>query len=386
MSVRFLETIGDLLPYEKVMLYGAGEGGEKFKKLIEKYRQDIEVVSFIDDFRSGEKDGLKIIVPKSLKSSKDVKYLILITSAYWREIVGKLESLDIHNFLVVNQYLLYSSQIFTNDEENRHKDSLGYTRNLLEEKEDKELFDLILDTRKIVQYTRINPYDYFIRNLDLQSKEYVDFINKERIHTLIEGGVSDGKNTIEFLDLFPKDGHIFGFEPFYEVYTKGKYRDFLEQRGNVKVYPLALWSHKDKLMFSMDDHNKDGSKIISSTESKGSVITVDTISIDDFVKENHIGRVDFIKLDIEGAELEALKGAQDTLKKCRPQLALCIYHKKEHIFEIPLFLSATIDNYVYRLGHYSSSFWDTVWYAIPREIYIKYKPRGGGMNKCTPRN
>jgi hypothetical protein len=77
--------------------------------------------------------------------------------------------------------------------------------------------------------------------------------------------------------------------------------------------------------------------------------------------------VDFIKLDVEGAELDVLKGAREVLKRDRPQLAVCIYHKKEDLFRIPLFLSGVLKNYKYRLGHYSSTFWDTVWYAIPQE-------------------
>ena len=53
---------------------------------------------------------------------------------------------------------------------------------------------------------------------------------------------------------------------------------------------------------------------------------VETITLDDFVKENNLGRVDFIKADIEGFERNMLQGAQDTLKNFAPKLALCTYH------------------------------------------------------------
>ena len=54
--------------------------------------------------------------------------------------------------------------------------------------------------------------------------------------------------------------------------------------------------------------------------------TVETTTIDDFVKENGLKRVDFIKADIEGFERNMLKGAQETLKNFAPKLALCTYH------------------------------------------------------------
>ena len=67
--------------------------------------------------------------------------------------------------------------------------------------------------------------------------------------------------------------------------------------------------------------------------------------------------------------MQVLKGAIKTLKQDRPQLAVCIYHTKQHLFEIPLFLDKVLDHYQYRIGHYSSTFWDTVLYAIPDEVH-----------------
>ena len=74
-------------------------------------------------------------------------------------------------------------------------------------------------------------------------------------------------------------------------------------------------------------------------------------------------------MDIEGAELSALKGGFDTIKKHRPQLAISIYHDLSTDFvKIPLYLKETLENYKFTIGHYSPRLCETVLYAIPNEL------------------
>lgn len=70
-------------------------------------------------------------------------------------------------------------------------------------------------------------------------------------------------------------------------------------------------------------------------------VRVETISLDDYVVQQRLKRVDLIKMDIEGAELPALKGAINTIRHFRPRLALCLYHKWDDVITIPRFLEDT---------------------------------------------
>ena len=94
---------------------------------------------------------------------------------------------------------------------------------------------------------------------------------------------------------------------------------------------------------------------------------VDVITMDKFCEERNVFP-DFIKMDIEGSELSALKGGMSTIKKCRPQLAISIYHSSEDFINIPLYLKENLENYTFRLGHYSPRLSETVLYAIPKEL------------------
>lgn len=72
----------------------------------------------------------------------------------------------------------------------------------------------------------------------------------------------------------------------------------------------------------------------------------------------------FIKMDVEGAELDSLKGAKDTIKNFKPKLAICIYHKPNDIIQIPEFILECRDDYKFYIRHYTSCNYETVLYAI----------------------
>lgn len=72
----------------------------------------------------------------------------------------------------------------------------------------------------------------------------------------------------------------------------------------------------------------------------------------------------FMKADIEGAEKEMLRGAEDTIKKFKPKLAIAVYHKKDDIFNIPLLIHSYREDYRFFLRHYTDMPIDTVLYAI----------------------
>ncbi len=120
----------------------------------------------------------------------------------------------------------------------------------------------------------------------------------------------------------------------------------------------GLWSDSQKLFF--EEGEGTASRIVSyETE-----YVIDTISIDDYFGE---GKCNYIKMDIEGAELPALKGGINLIKRERPILAISIYHSLEDFWKIPQYLMMNLDNYRYYVRHHALIFCETVLYAIPNE-------------------
>jgi len=95
---------------------------------------------------------------------------------------------------------------------------------------------------------------------------------------------------------------------------------------------------------------------------------VKTLSIDDMVASNELENVDLIKMDIEGAEMPALRGAEETIRKYKPKLAICVYHEKNDLIVIPDYIRSLNPNYEFYFEYYTDVGWEAVLYAVNREV------------------
>jgi FkbM family methyltransferase len=89
-------------------------------------------------------------------------------------------------------------------------------------------------------------------------------------------------------------------------------------------------------------------------------------TLDGLVSRGEIEKIDFIKMDIEGAELSALRGASACINRFRPKLAISLYHKPTDIFEIPIFIADSFPFYEMHIDHYTIHQEETVLYCAPR--------------------
>ncbi len=89
-----------------------------------------------------------------------------------------------------------------------------------------------------------------------------------------------------------------------------------------------------------------------------------TVSLDDLVADRDLERVDFLKLDIEGAEPAALRGATQTLSGSRPRLALAVYHEIDHLWQLARFIDGLHLGYRFSLGHFTMHDEETVLYGV----------------------
>ena len=109
---------------------------------------------------------------------------------------------------------------------------------------------------------------------------------------------------------------------------------------------------------------RDSSHMVLNPDAGDSILCQMT-SVDDFVREHRLGRINCIKLDVEGAEMLALAGSRQTIVKHHPKLIICLYHKPSDMIDIPLFIHELVKNYALYVAHSSCVFTDTILYAYP---------------------
>jgi FkbM family methyltransferase len=120
--------------------------------------------------------------------------------------------------------------------------------------------------------------------------------------------------------------------------------------GKVVVYPKGVWDRDDTLTLQVDDTNFAANTVVLSPGTTHPSVQVPLTSIDKIVAELGLPRVDFIKMDIEGAEGKALAGARETITRFKPRLAITAEHKPGDEVEIPNEIRAIRGDYQMECG------------------------------------
>lgn len=120
--------------------------------------------------------------------------------------------------------------------------------------------------------------------------------------------------------------------------------------GRVVVYPKGVWDKDDTLTLNVDDTNFAANSVVMHPDSAHASVMVPLTTIDKLVAELNLPRVDFIKMDIEGAEVPALSGARETLSRFKPRLAIATEHKPDDEVTIPAAVRRTRADYQMECG------------------------------------
>lgn len=214
-----------------------------------------------------------------------------------------------------------------------------------------------------------------LKMLGVKEERIFDFSHEEEIYgtqyfdrkiirkhsgreVFIDGGSFDLRDTGRFINIYPNFEKVYAFEPDctnYKRMIENKKR-CLNDDKRIELINKGLWEKDERLNFA-------GGQETASHLTEDGEVAVNLTSIDAFFR-NKDEQVTFIKMDIEGAELKALRGAKETIIRDKPDLAICIYHKKEDIIKIPKYILELDSEYKLFIRHYSVLSPETVLYAV----------------------
>ena len=240
--------------------------------------------------------------------------------------------------------MLYAEKYFAG-----HQSELDEIAGFFADGLSKEIYFSVINYRKTH-----NPKDvpFFSKNDQYFVRDIVPLTESE---VFIDCGAYDGDTMKDFIKATKgMYQSIVCFEPVEEFHKR------LEKHGkNKRVTAIRAGVYKESTTLQFNAQAGKGSSISSDAQN---TISVPVLAIDD-VPECHDAT--FIKMDVEGSELDALKGAKQTILRNKPKLAVCLYHRSKDFIDIPKWIHNLVPEYKLYVRHHSFSVNETVLYAIP---------------------
>ena len=182
---------------------------------------------------------------------------------------------------------------------------------------------------------------------------------------VLDCGAYTGNTSLYFSQKVGASGHVYGFEAARSTF--GKYGRNMRGVENITPIHAAVGNTTGTLRFFGDDA---GAYIAENGENGEEV---PAITLDEFYRSRNLNKVDFIKMDVEGAEHIALEGAANIIRQHRPKMAISAYHRAFDIISLPARI-LSIAPYTFKLRHFSNREWETVLYCIPNNAETAVSP------------
>jgi len=337
-----------------VVFYGCGR---VFESVVESWMQYVgRPIDFCCDSNPAKWGkvfcGARCLSPQELLEIKDT-CVVFVTVGHFRPVLEQLISSGFRAVHIVYRYDLVSSDFLDHQDVATVADNLSRARKLLGDEKSVRVFDAIVE--RVLGGGR----DWQLMLDICEGDQYFpsDIVHLTAHEQFVDIGAFDGDTVADFVrrteGLFER---IDAFE--LDRINFGSLRDniaHLPNSDHIRAFNLGIWDTERDVNYSVGKSQS----TVGSGQATGHVVPLDAILERD--------RISFVKMDIEGAEPNALRGGQHIIATQKPALAVCVYHHFKHLWEIPLLINELVPEHAIFLRHHSPLEYETVCYAIPPE-------------------
>lgn len=357
----------------KVAIYGGAKYGRLFAEELKK--NGYEVKYFIDEYiDTKEIDGIYVLRIKDLPNEDTQIAVFNSVTTHQKKIKDNLFSVGFKNFIEFEKVFytipkaleksLVSSNMWYKKKDMFNLKKITALKSLLSDLKSVDVLDEIIAFRQnTVPENYIMPMNYTEQYfpLDVSLFKYIEKIK------MVDCGVYNG-DTLKAMVNYAKERHLLVASIVaFEADTRNidKLEDEVRKQKSANsdtefiLYPAGVWSNNTILNFSNDGNS---ASAVCDASDEG-CIQVPVFSLDSTLQSL---QPNYIKMDIEGAEQKAIKGARKIIKEYSPILAICLYHKPKDLWEIPLLINEINPNYDMYIRVYGHLGLETVLYCVPK--------------------
>lgn len=332
-----------------ILLYGMGDGADKIIQVCEDKGIKISGVFASDGFVRHQKFHDFTVISYSEAVEQYGSFVVLLSFATSiPEVMSRIISISKEQRLYIPDVPVIGNNLFDMKFYQSHKSEIETVRSLLHDSRSREIFD------SVIEYKITGSIEPLLRSECANDDAWKNILNPGRYRFYADIGAFTGDTIEETMSYCSNIEKIYAMEPDPKTFSRMSKN--VERFGIVEAYCAGAWSSEGLMSFS-----KGGSRSSRLGGGKNKV-DVKVMPLDDIVRG---GRVDYIKYDVEGAEYEALKGSEKTIRLNAPDLLVSLYHRSEDIFKLTLLVHDMLPYhklYIRRFPYFPA--WDLNLYAV----------------------
>lgn len=349
----------------EIYLFGFGGFGQMTADRL--LAHDIDIARFVDndEKKSGKQyKGIECISFQRFLEKRGNVFLI-VAAGMPLSMIGQLNALGIDNYdVMVSPYKLDFDNVLRGMEGCEVSQKLRTVSSLLEDEKSRKVLKNIVKSWYDIFYEK----DLFLEIYEDNQYFCKDIIRLNEDTVFADCGAFVGDSLQTFLRNIPDEK--FAKAILFEL--NGDACDKLQENinrwcspdaaGRIAVINKGVSDKNAEFLYSASGSSSNIQGGMMEQESQmENMQRAQIVRIDDELTD---GRVSLIKMDIEGCEAAAIAGAENLIKKCKPDLAICVYHRISDMWEIPFLIRSFVPEYKFYLRHHSNMQIETVLYAV----------------------